>query len=137
MLEDASHYSTKYPIDHTRYQPEYNQDQVKDLKFRYECVALHVPLDTLEYLADIPYPTDTAQFREEAERLPPPFRRLLQVTSRSILSSPVLAEMYGAPYLAVVKGTKDIVFKNLGAGGIAATLTCMEQPAVAAYVSDL
>ena len=82
----------------------------------------------LEYLEDIKYPTDSVQYRREAASLPCPFRNLVLVTTRQELRSPVLADMFGAPYLAVVKGDNDIAFKKLG-GGAVAFLTCIDHPA--------
>ena len=102
--------------------------------FRYECEALHAPLENLEALTHSPYPPDTMQYREWARSLPKPFTYLVSVTSRSQLSSPVLETMYGSPYFAVVKGNNNIIFKKLE-GGAAATLTCRPQAAAQGQVS--
>ena len=115
---DASQFSTRHAID---------------AEFRYECAVMHVPLENLEYLGDIKHPTDSKLFREAAAELPRPFKALVSVVSTKNLRSPVLAEMFGAGYLALAKSDNDIVFKRID-GGAAATLTCIDQPTVAQSV---
>ncbi|KAI1797164.1 hypothetical protein LXA43DRAFT_399066 [Ganoderma leucocontextum] len=115
-IPDVSQYSTEYDIS--------------GVPFKYECVVLHLPLQNLEALASIPYPADSREFQYVASALPKPFMNLFSLSSKRPLTSPVLAEMHDAAYLALVRGDNDIVFKRLE-GGSAATLTCMEQPVVA------
>ena len=111
----------------SQYSTEYD---IPDVSFKYQCVVVHLPLQNLEALASIPYPTDSNEFKYVASALPPPFMNLFSLSSKRPLSSPVLAEMQDGAYLALVRGDSDIVFKRLE-GGSAATLTCMEQPVVA------
>ncbi|TBU27946.1 hypothetical protein BD311DRAFT_759238 [Dichomitus squalens] len=115
-LPDVSSYSTQY--------------SVADVQFKYECSVLQLSLHTLETLASIPYPSNSREYRYVAEALPKPFNNLFMLTSKSQLSSPVLAEMYGSAYLALVRADNDIIFKRLEGGG-AATLTCLELPVAA------
>ena len=102
--------------------------------FRYECSALYAPLENIETLARAPYPTDTLQYHEWARSLPKPFIYLASVTSRSVLACPVLDEMYGEPYFAVVKGEDTVIFKKLD-GSSAAFLICRPLAAAAGRVS--
>ncbi len=111
------------------------QYEIRDVPFKYECMVVHLPLENLEALASIPYPTDSREFQYVASALPKPFMNLFSVSSRRPLTSPVLAEMRDGAYLALVRGGNDIVFKRLE-GGSEATLTCMEQAVVAQRVKS-
>ena len=121
-LPDVSQYSTEHDIP--------------DVLFKYQCVTVHLPLQTLEALASISYPTNSKKFKSVAKALTLPFVDLFSLSSRRPLTSPVLAEMQDGAYLALVRGDNDIIFKRLE-GGSAATLTCIEQPAVADRVQSL
>ena len=120
-IPNASEYSTYHKID-------------SSVVFRYECSALYAPLENIETLAHAPYPTDTLQYHEWARSLPKPFTYLASVTSRSVLACPVLDEIYGEPYFAVVKGEGTVTFKNLE-GSSAASLICRPLAAAAGRVS--
>ena len=119
-----------YRPDVSSYSVQYD---VADVEFKYECSVLQLSLQTLETLASIPYPSSSREYHYVAEALPKPFSNLFMITSKRQLSSPVLAEMYGSAYLAIVRADNDIIFKKLEGGG-AATLTCLEQPVVAQRV---
>lgn len=120
-LPDVSSYSTQY--------------NVAEVEFKYECAVLQLSLQTLETLASIPYPSNSREYHYVAGALPKPFSNIFLLTSKRQLSSPVLAEMYGSAYLALVRADNDIIFKKLDGGG-AATLTCLEQPVVAQRVRN-
>ncbi|RPD77339.1 hypothetical protein L226DRAFT_532150, partial [Lentinus tigrinus ALCF2SS1-7] len=100
-----------------------------DTRFHYECVAGYLSLENMQRYVDIPYPYDTAEYREEMKKLSKAFIVLRRMKTRQILSCPVLGELFGFPHLVVVKGAKDIVFMKLvGEGRAHATLTCMDDP---------
>ena len=121
-LQNVSDFSAYHTID-------------PSIEFRYECTVLQVHLDTLETLDNSPYSADTELFRKWAASLPKPFSNLVSITSRKTLHSPILDEIYGAPYIAVVKGANNVVFKKLKLnGGMAATLVCRPDPDMAGHV---
>ena len=85
-------------------------------------MTLLVSLETLEQLADPKCPPGSAEFFERAKSQPPPFVRLSRIRSRSQLDTIDLADVWGNPYVAVVKRPETIVFKNLNTG-ITSSLT--------------
>ncbi|KAH9912296.1 uncharacterized protein BXZ73DRAFT_82372 [Epithele typhae] len=99
------------------------EHKIESIEFRYQCNVVFAPLKNLQQLADIPYPTDTQQYRDFADTLPKPFQNLVSLASRKQLSCPTLADMWGGPYLAVAKGPKHVAFKCLNKGAVA-TLAC-------------
>ena len=110
MLPNTNEYSTYHEIEPER-------------PLKYESVTLHARLTALQCLLDIPYSGNSERFVEEAKKHPPPFRLLIMLSSRSVLMSPSLEELWDQPYLAVVKRPNDIYFVNLNNGG-RAVLTC-------------
>ncbi|KAI0667315.1 hypothetical protein C8Q78DRAFT_982369 [Trametes maxima] len=111
-LLNVSKYSTYYPLD-------------PDIGFRYECVAIHARLSSLEMLTDMSYNKGPEEFMEAASQLLPPFENLVCVVAgpEHPLMCPDIEEMFDSAYLAVVKCPGDVVFKRLD-GGPSATLTC-------------
>ena len=99
VLQNVSEYSAHHTLD-------------PSVELRYECHVLQAHLEALEMLDNSPYPSEPAGYREWAASLPKPFSNVESITSRKTLHSPVLDEMYGAPYPAVVKGDNNIEFKK-------------------------
>lgn len=83
---------------------------------RYECVALSVSLEAMEYLADPDILPGSTEFLERAKAHAPPFHRLSRIRSHSPFHTIDLADVRGMPYMAVVKKPETIVFKNLDSG---------------------
>ncbi|KAH9926374.1 uncharacterized protein B0H18DRAFT_1166294 [Fomitopsis serialis] len=90
---------------------------------KYECVALEVPLECLELLSDPRLTPGTPEWKAHANAQPKPFRYLAIIRTRSQLMYPDIDELFGKPYLAVLKRPNSIVFQNLE-GGAASTLFC-------------
>ncbi|KAH9830521.1 uncharacterized protein C8Q71DRAFT_886450 [Rhodofomes roseus] len=90
---------------------------------KYECVALETPLECLELLSDPRLTPGTQEWKAHAKSQPKPFRWLATIRTRSQLMYPDIDELFGKPYLAVLKKPNSIMFKNLE-GGLASTLTC-------------
>ncbi|TFY65410.1 hypothetical protein EVJ58_g2012 [Rhodofomes roseus] len=63
------------------------------------------------------------EWKAHAKSQPKPFRWLATIRTRSQLMYPDIDELFGKPYLAVLKKPNSIMFKNLE-GGLASTLTC-------------
>lgn len=81
---------------------------------KYKCLALFCPLTVLEELGDPDlYSPGSNEFFEHAKRQAAPFKLIEELTSASPLGPINLAEMFGSPCMAVVKGNRRILFKNL------------------------
>ncbi|KAH9949414.1 hypothetical protein B0H21DRAFT_133036 [Amylocystis lapponica] len=122
---DISDYSADYEID-------------SEIPMKYECVSLHVSLEALEILGDLRFVPGSEEFLRHARAQPPPFRRLAIVRTSRRLGIPALDEIWGLPYLAIFKGSKIIIFKDLN-GGAVSTMTCLDTDiadAVRALASD-
>lgn len=104
---------------------EFSGEHVIDPPYplHYDCDALFITLDSLELLADCVHPPGSARFIEYASSLPRPFRRLTRLRSKSPLGPIVLEEVYGSPYVGVVRRPNSILFKELN-GGALAVLDC-------------
>lgn len=109
------------PVDVSLWSGDYEIDA--PIPIKYECVALEVPLECLETLSDPRLVPGTPEWIAHASMQPKPFRYLFAVRTRSQLMYPDIDELFGKPYLAVVKRPNSIVFQNLE-GGPSATLTC-------------
>lgn len=85
---------------------------------KYQCFALFCSLTALEELGDPDlYFPGSKEFLEHARRQPSPFKLIAELSSKSPLGPINLAEMFGSPCMAVVKGTCKILFKNLALPG--------------------
>lgn len=81
---------------------------------KYQCLALFCPLTILEELGDPDlYFPGSNEFLEHARRQPAPFKLIAELSSASPLGPINLAQMFGSPCMAVVKGNRGILFKNL------------------------
>ena len=88
------------------------------IPLKYQCFAVFCPLAPLEELGDPNlYFPGSKEFLEHARRQPSPFKLVAELSSASPLGPINLAEMFGSPCMAVVKGTRKIIFKNLGSPG--------------------
>lgn len=112
-------------IDISKYSPDHDVDPQVPVK--YECVTLHVSLYSLEVLSDPRFVPGSAEFLQHARAQPRPFRIIAVIRTRSPLGPPTLDEVFGSPYLAIVKRPNSIMFKNLN-GGAVSTLTCSPSP---------
>ncbi|KAI0937436.1 hypothetical protein AcV5_005347 [Taiwanofungus camphoratus] len=112
-------------IDISKYSPDHDVDLQVPVK--YECVTLHVSLYSLEVLSDPRFVPGSAEFLQHARAQPRPFRIIAVIRTRSPLGPPTLDEVFGSPYLAIVKRPNSIMFKNLN-GGAVSTLTCSPSP---------
>ena len=85
---------------------------------KYQCFAVFCPLAPLEELGDPNlYFPGSKEFLEHARCQASPFKLIAEFSSASPLGPINLAEMFGSPCMAVVKGTRKIIFKNLGSPG--------------------
>ncbi|OSX66821.1 hypothetical protein POSPLADRAFT_1042132 [Postia placenta MAD-698-R-SB12] len=109
------------PLDVSQYSGDY---EILDPEFplKYECNVVSISLSQLEILGDPGAPPGPPEFIEYLLSQELPFRLLTQIRSESILARPVLEEIFGSPYLALMKQPDKLMFKNLG-GGQASTLT--------------
>ncbi|KAI0688578.1 hypothetical protein C8T65DRAFT_767875, partial [Cerioporus squamosus] len=121
--------------------PEWDHPQWRRV-LMYECAAIFAPLDALETVCDDARPLCPVRLRVRAMRMEGegagagtagrrPFRVLAEITSRSRMSGPVVADgVRGAPLLAVLKHGPDadcVVYKNLD-GGAGTIMVCAPQP---------
>jgi hypothetical protein len=105
---------------------EMSTETVLDLPVpvKYKCITLFVTLDSLDKLCDpAAFVPGSESYNRFAMNQDPPFRLLAVVRSSSSLGPICLEAIFGVPYMAVVKGSDQIVFKNLTVGGYS-TLTC-------------
>jgi hypothetical protein len=97
-----------------------------DIKFPlvYSCNTLFTTLGALDNLADpdILHP-GSEPYNIFAMQQSPPFRLLAEMRSSSTLGPVCLDEIFGVPYMAVVKANDQIMFKNLLTDGFS-TITC-------------
>lgn len=107
---------------------QFDETHDTDLPFpvRYECMGFSVSVEALESLADNSLRPGSKEFIERAQKLGPPFKRLSQIRSRSQLGFVDLAEVSGAPYIAVAK-RESIMFKNLNTGASSSFTTRRRQ----------
>ncbi|EPS95973.1 hypothetical protein FOMPIDRAFT_1131444, partial [Fomitopsis schrenkii] len=110
-----------HPVDVSLWSGDHEIDA--PIPIKYECVALEVALDCLETLSDPRLVPGTPEWIAHAHAQPKPFRSLTIIRTRSQLMNPDIDELFGKPYLAVVKRPNSILFKNLE-GGPSAILTC-------------
>ena len=88
------------------------------IPLKYQCFAVFCPLAPLEELGDPNlYFPGSKEFLEHARTQPCPFRLVAELNSTTPLGPINLAEMFGSPCMAVVKGTRKIIFKSLGSPG--------------------
>jgi hypothetical protein len=81
---------------------------------KYQCLALFCPLAPLEELGDPDLcSAGSNEFFEQTKRQTAPFKLITELSSASSLGPINLAEMFGSPCMAVVKGNRRILFKNL------------------------
>ena len=109
------------PVDVSTWSGDHEIDA--PIPIKYECVALEVPLEYLETLSDPRLVPGTPEWVAHASAQPKPFRYLIAIRTRSQLMHPDIDELFGKPYLAVVKRPNSVIFQNLE-GGPSATLTC-------------
>lgn len=92
--------------------PTFTVDAPVPLK--YQCLAIFCSLAALEELGDPDlYFPGSDDFFEYARRQAAPFKLVAELSSGSPLGPISLAEMFGSPCMAVVKGNRKILFKNL------------------------
>lgn len=92
---------------------------------------LHVSLESLEILGDPRFLPGSQEFLDHAKAQPPPFRRLAVVRSTRFLGPVALDEIFGSPFIAIVRRPNSIMFKDLD-GGAVSTITCMPADGVVA-----
>ncbi|CCL99060.1 uncharacterized protein FIBRA_01071 [Fibroporia radiculosa] len=107
---DISDYAGDYEVEHS-------------VAVKHECTVLQISLEKLEHLSDPRLHSETDRFLNYAIAQEAPFRLLAVIKSRRQLMHPVLDEIRGSPFIAVVKLPNTIVFKNLE-GGALATMDC-------------
>ncbi|KAJ3480199.1 hypothetical protein NLI96_g8515 [Meripilus lineatus] len=110
----------KKGIDLSQYSGDYDVDPPFPLV--YECTVLHAALDSLESVGDPRLIPGSQAFIDHARSQPPPFRRIAVIKSTRCLGPATMDEIWGSPYLAIVRRPNTIMFKNLDGGAIS-TLT--------------
>ena len=91
---------------------------------KYTCTILFTPLSLTDHISDpAALPPGSETYNQFAMNQPPPFRLIATVSLASSLGPICLEEIFGAPYMAVVKGNDQILFKALDMEGHS-TLTC-------------
>lgn len=97
---NVSEYSDKHDID-------------APYPIKYECIAHHVPLKSLEELTDPRLVPGSREFLEFANSQRSPFRHKSTIRSSSPLEHISLDDFYGSPYVIVVKYPNTVIMKSL------------------------
>ncbi|EMD31126.1 hypothetical protein CERSUDRAFT_60469 [Gelatoporia subvermispora B] len=98
-----------------------------EVPLKYECQVLHISLSVLETLADTRIVPGSEEYICHAQRQGRAFKTLARIRTRSVLGAPALDELFGEPYIAVLKLPGSIVFQSLN-GGPASALHCNNTP---------
>lgn len=119
-------------VDISQYSADYDVDPPYPLV--YECTVLHAPLAALESIGDPRFVPGTQAFIDHAKTQPPPFRRIAMIRSTRSLGPGTMDEMWGSPYLAIVRRPNTIMFKNLDGGAVSTLTPTPAEPALAQCV---
>ena len=93
------------------------------MPLQYECVCLHISLQSLEILGDPKVPQSAQERHTHAANQPPPFREMARIRSSRPLDHAILFEVGGVPFVTVVKKPDEVVVKDL-TSRVISTLKC-------------
>ncbi|TCD60380.1 hypothetical protein EIP91_010252 [Steccherinum ochraceum] len=116
----------RHRADYRKMQHEYSAgyDMDIDVELVHECFCVHISLDDLEVLGANKLEPGSRKYIKLAGRKESPFCELVHLRSRSPFGTITLSEVYGIPYLAVVKPGNKIVFQQLVPNTGTAMLIC-------------